>query len=751
MKKDLLLLAIPALAVGMAACTSSKAEEGSPVKVHWEAINLPLDSTEVQTYEQTFTLTGKLGNVNRLCFNHFSRPMTLEDPADTLIELLPGYYAIGSPRLVAAADGDTVVFKILTRSTLTATSYTPDAMHTVLTDGRTEGVDITRSEMTRCKYGYSTDRVDKMPYGDVVYAFNESLAAPDAGVYDVVPSFKNVELTGGESTVNPADAVYKVLENPSHDGEYRITVAGGKMTVEAPEAQWEQLRRRISHFYGDEARVLPDAVITDWPSLPYRGIMIDIARNYQKPEEMRRVLDLMAVYGLNTLHFHCVDDEAWRVQIDALPELVEVGSRRGYIPEGATVDYLPQIYSGDGNPETLSGTANGYFTRADYIDMIRYADSLGITVIPEIEAPGHARASIQAMAVRARRTGDNSWLLRAANDDTSFESAQNFHDNVMNPTLEGPYKLFDIVTDALIDMHKEAGVPLKAIHIGGDEVAHGAFVNSPTVKALMDKEGMKEEKEVHAYFVNRLREMFDSKGVKIAGWQEIALGHSDEYNKATVPSTYSVNCWSTLGRNKTIVDEIAAAGYPIVLSNVEHFYLDMIYSLHPDERGLTWGVPTDEFVALAGYPSRLCTVAGANIAGIQGQVWAETIRGPQNLEVMLLPKMTGLAERAWNPDSTYSAAQFNRVLQAEPARWAKGGYAFHVRQPGIKLLDGGAKFTVNSSYDNSVIRYTLDGSMPVASSPEIKPGEEVPCADAAQVRATQWVEGIPSVVSIVNK
>jgi len=118
---------------------------------------------------------------------------------------------------------------------------------------------------------------------------------------------------------------------------------------------------------------------------------------------------------------------------------------------------------------------------------------------------------------------------------------------------------------------------------------------------------------------------------------------------------------------------------------------------------------------------------------------------------MLLPKMTGLAERAWNPDSTYSAAQFNRVLQAEPARWVKAGYAFHVRQPGIRLLDGGAKFTVNSSYDNSVIRYTLDGSMPVASSPEIKPRQEVSCADAAQVRATQWVEGIPSVVSIVNK
>lgn len=750
MKKELMLLALPALAAGVLACTSTEAQQGSAVKAHWEAVNLPLDSTGVQSYEQTFTLTGKLGNVNRVCFNHFSRPMTLENPEDTLIELLPGYYAIGSPRLVSAADGDTVVFKIRTRSSLFSTSYTPDAMHTVLADGSTEGIDLTRSEMTRCKYGYSTDAVDRMPYGDAVYAFNEKLEAPEAGVYDVVPSFKSVELTGGESDVNPADAEYKELDAPSHDGEYRITVAGGKMTVEAPRKQWGQLRRRIAHFFGDRTRTLPDAVITDWPSLPYRGVMIDIARNYQKPEELRRVLDLMAVYGLNTLHFHCVDDEAWRLEIAELPELVEIGSRRGYIPEGAEVDYLPQIYTGDGNPDSKTGTANGYFTRADYVDMIRYADSLGITVIPEIEAPGHARASIQAMAARARRTGDKSWLLRAADDDTSFESAQNFHDNVMNPTLEGPYKLFDIVTDALIDMHKEAGVPLVAIHIGGDEVAHGAFKNSPTVKALMDEKGMKEEKEVHAYFVDRLRQIFDSKGVKISGWQEIALGHPDDYNKVTVPATYSVNCWSTLGRNKTIVDEIAAAGYPIVLSNVEHFYFDMIYSYHPDERGLSWGVPTDEFVALAGYPSRLCSVDGANIVGIQGQVWAETIRGSKNLETMLLPKMAGMAERAWNPDSTYSTAQFNQVLQNEPARWAKDGYAFHVRQPGIRLLDGD-RFTVNSSYRSPLIRYTLDGSMPTEASPEIKPGQEVSCAGASQVRAIQWIEGIPSVVSIVNK
>lgn len=750
MKKAMMLLAVPAILTGFAACTSSQGQTEPPVKVHWEAYNLPLDSTQTQYYRQTYKVYGNLSGVKRICFNQFARPMQLDNPADTLIEIIPGYYAIGSPRFGEAGEGDTLVFNILTKGTLIATNYGPDGVHAVYSDGSTRAVDFDRQPLSDNLRSYSTDTIDRMPYGEEVYALNEGLAAATAGsVYDVVPSFKKIELKGGETTVNPAKAEYRVLDNPAHPDEYRITVGDGKIVVEAPEKQWRQIGRRLVHFFGDRERTLPDAVIIDWPSYQYRGLMIDIARNYQTPAEMRRVIDLMAVYGLNTLHFHPIDDEAWRIEIEGLPELTEVGSRRGYIADGVVRDYLPQIYGGDGNPDATTGTANGFFTREDYIGMIKYADSLGIAVIPEIESPGHARASIQAMKVRAERTGDNSWLLRDPSDNTDFTSAQSFHDNVMNPTLEGPYKFIGAVADEFIAMHKEAGVPLPAIHIGGDEVAHGALEGSPTVKALMEKEGFTTEKEVHAYFVNRLREMFDKKGVKLSGWQEIALKHSPEYNRQVVPSTYSINCWSTLGPNKTVVDDIAAAGYPIVLSNVEHFYLDMTYSWHPDERGLNWGGTTDEFTALAGYPSRLCTVKNAKVEGIQGQVWAETIRGPEHLEMMLLPKLAGMAERAWNPDSTYSNADFNRVLNAQLPALDAAGYAYHVRQAGIKTVDGG-KFKVNSSYDNAVIRYSLDGKTPTEASAEIKPGEEVSYGDAKQIRVRQWVNGRPSVVTILN-
>lgn len=748
MKKSLIAL-LPLMACAVAPSCSTSEKTAPEVEVHWQAVNLTPDSTGVQNYLQTYTVIGDLRGVERLCFNHFERPMQLTDAADTLIEIVPSYYAIGSPRFANATGNDTIVFEILTRGAINSICYAPDGLHLLYNDGTTKAAKYLPEDITISKDRYATVNRDLMPYGDAVYAINEAIApAAPAGPYDVVPSFKSVELTGGESTVNPSEIEFSApAAVTAHDEEYTITIADNKIAVVAPEKMWAQLGHRLKHLYGTEPVTLPNAKITDWPAYAYRGIMIDIARNFQTPAEMRRVVDMMADYGFNTLHFHAMDDEAWRIEIQSLPELTEVGARRGYTKPGET-GFLPQIYAGDGNPETKTGSSNGYFTRAEYIDFVRYADSLGIAVIPEIESPGHARAAIKAMEERARRTGDNSILIREPNDSSVFSSAQAFRDNVMSPALDATYDFMSTVADELIAMHKEAGAPLKAIHIGGDEVAHGAWSGTPGVQELMAKEGLKSEKEVHAYFVNRLRKIYDEKGIKISGWQEIALRHSDEYNKQVVPSVYSINCWSTLGPQKVIVDEIAAAGYPIILSNVEHFYFDMIYSHHPEERGLSWGVPVDEFVALHGYPAKLCTVKGANVVGLQGQLWSETFRGPENLETMLLPKMLGLAERAWTPDSTYTDNAFHAVILNEIPKWEAQGYTYHVRQPGIKLGEN-KTFTVNSPYPDAVLRYTLDGTTPSETSPVIETGAFLPYGDASQIRVKLWLNGHPSPVSIL--
>lgn len=692
---------------GMAGCSGANAETPAP-QLLWEAENI-VAADGRPAYRQTFTVTGDLRGVRRLAFNQFARRMSMADSTDTIIEIVPGYYAVGSPRFGAATGADTLSFSIVTAGTLRSICYSPDGAHLVMNDGSTRALNLVRGDITKERSGYApVNGDDYMPYGEEIYAFNEQISGDSAGALDAIPSFKTVILTGGVTVADPDKAIF-VTGGDEEKELYSINISDGTVTVTAPQSMWPRLRRRIGANFGHGARTFPECTVTDYPSLPYRGLMIDIARNFQSADELHRIIGLMADYGLNTLHFHAVDDEGWRLEIPALPELTAVGSRRGYTPSDSAGAYLPQIFHGDGNPGT-PGHSNGYISVEQMISLLRHADTLGIAVIPEIESPGHARAAIEAMKYRAATTGDDSYILaESAGADTSrYTSAQSFHDNVMNPALPGPYKFMSTVADGIADIYRLAGVPLKAIHIGGDEVPRNAWSGSAAAQKLAREKGLKGEKELHAYFVRRVVDDYAAKGIPVSGWQEIAFRHDKEYDTAVLPAIYSVNCWSTLpsqGQGGVITD-IATAGYPLVLSNVDHFYMDMCYSYHPYERGLTWGGTVNEFDALHGYPCILCPVEGARLKGVQGQVFAETIRSGADLERMILPKMLGLAERAWNPDSTYADSRFNAVIANHMEGWLENGYTFHVHQPGIHLTDEG-NVVFNSPYPNADIYYTF--------------------------------------------
>lgn len=714
--------------------------------VAWQSLGNESDSVG-DYYIQRFAVTGNL-DFDRLAFNQFARKMSCLNPEDTLIEIVPGYYCVASPRFKAAAEGDTVFVDIMTRAALHSMRYVPGTVHIVKADGSTAPADYTIGDITADRCLWATAKRDRMPYGDKFYDLNESLVGGAAGVYDVVPSFKKVTLTGGTASAKP------VIVSETIDGNgdtYNIIVSGDTARVVAPAKMMKlamaRCRALVEGFTGE---TVPAAVIEDAPDFEYRGLMIDIARNYQTPAQMKRILDMMARYGLNHLHFHFADDEAWRVDIPGLPELVAVGGRRGYTLDEH--DFLAQLFTGDGNPANLGNSSNGYFTAEDFIDMLQYADSLGIKVMPEIESPGHARAAIKAMENRYRRTGDASLRLTEDGDSSVYTSAQSFHDNVMNPALESTYDFMAKVFDGVIELYDRAGVELPAIHIGGDEVPRNAWSGSRAVGELMAAEGLENDKEVHARFIRRVNDYLASKGVKMSGWQEISSGHPAEYNAAVSPNVYSVNSWTqSSDKPDSHSRQALEGGYPLILSNVNHFYLDMAYSWHPHELGLTWGGTVDEFDALAGYPSRLVEVKPGDkskIFGVSGQLWAETLRDPQTQEALLLPKMLGMAERAWNADSTYSDATFNAVVAAhEIPVWESRGYNYHLRQPGIKLVDG--KVMLNGAYPGmGEIRYTLDGINPTDASAVYESPFALP-AGVGQIRAVYFLNGKKSVPSIL--
>ncbi|MDE6041587.1 MAG: hypothetical protein K2F99_08435, partial [Muribaculaceae bacterium] len=234
-------LAPMALAMAVGACASSTKDAEPKVTMHWETMNAVDSVSNSRSFTQTLTLTGDLRGVRRVAFNQLDRGYRMVDPNDTLIELLPGYYAIGSPKFAQATGNDTLVFQIKGNGAFTQISYAPGGVHAVMTDGKIEPVNLVLADLLDNPMRYSTPGNDRMTYADEIYRRNEELNGATASVYDVVPSFKSVTLTGGNSTVNmdAIDFQEAKFDNPE---AFEITVADNKMTVMAAKKMFPALR-----------------------------------------------------------------------------------------------------------------------------------------------------------------------------------------------------------------------------------------------------------------------------------------------------------------------------------------------------------------------------------------------------------------------------------------------------------------------------------------------------------------------------
>jgi len=244
--------------------------------------------------------------------------------------------------------------------------------------------------------------------------------------------------------------------------------------------------------------VLPAIRVVDAPRFGYRGFMLDVARNFHPKAVVLRTLDLLARYKLNVFHMHLTDDEGWRVEIAGLPELTAVGARRGHTLDSKGF-LQPAFGSG---PQVGRAYGSGFFSHADYVEIVRYAAARHIEVIPEIEMPGHARAAIKALG------------LNDPHDTSVYTSVQGYPDNVMNPALESTYGFIERVVGDLAAMHREAGAPLRHIHMGGDEVPAGVWVGSPAVQAYMQAHGLTNVDDLWFVFYGRVEQILKAQGLR---------------------------------------------------------------------------------------------------------------------------------------------------------------------------------------------------------------------------------------------
>ncbi|MEO8780260.1 MAG: family 20 glycosylhydrolase [Rhodanobacter sp.] len=428
---------------------------------------------------------------------------------------------------------------------------------------------------------------------------------------------------------------------------------------------------------------VPALQIRDWPRFAWRGLMLDSARHFQSVAEIETLLDQMAQHKLNTFHWHLTDDQGWRIQIKRYPELTRIGAWR--TPPDAGHDSEPLRYG-------------GFYTQEQIRQIVAYAAARYITVVPEIDMPGHAQAAVASypqIGVTGKRPavsvdwGVNPYLYNV--DDDTFT----FIDNVLDEVME----LF----------------PSKYIHVGGDEAIKDQWQASPAVQAQMHALGLKNADALQGWFIAHIGAYLEKHGRRLIGWDEILEG-------GKLPADATVMSWR--GTKGAIT--AARAGHDVVLSPAPQLYFDQLQSANLDE---TAGrIPAQDLASVYAFepvPKELDAVQARHVLGAQANVWTEHMPTMKHVEHAVFPRLDALSEVDWSPASTRDWKGFLARLPAQFARYrAQGiGYADSAFAPQITedraaaLRGAPVRVALSDQVNAGAIHYTLDGSVPTRTSP----------------------------------
>ncbi|HZY80743.1 MAG TPA: family 20 glycosylhydrolase [Cyclobacteriaceae bacterium] len=574
---------------------------------------------------------------------------------------------------------------------------------------------------------------------------------------DEIEKITGFRLAPGTSSNN--SIIFK--KKPGAAESYSLSVNAAGITITSPDAagafyaiqSLKQLFPVNSWSSKQETIKVPAVEIEDKPRFPFRAFMLDVGRNFESKTNVLRLIEVMSLYKLNTFHFHLNDDEGWRLEIPDLPELTDVGAKRGY-PYASNERLQPAYGSG---PTESNHFGTGYYTREDFIEILKYATERHVTVIPEIESPGHARAAIKAMKSRHDRLmkegkSDEAtrYLLQDLNDQSKYLSAQYFTDNVMDASMPGTYAFVDKVIGEIKEMYTEANAPLTMIHMGGDEVPDGSWSGRNAA-------------QLYADFFVKATDILAKHGLKMTGWQELVtehIPHTDArkviHNQKYKDDNLQFDAWWDVMNVDFKGYEIANAGYKTVMTCFDYYYFDLAQAPGFNEPGDAWigylglqkSFSFNPYDVYTNYPldfqlnpvdpnrfkglQRLTPEGRKNIVGLQAALWAENMTYGGYMEYQILPRLLALAERAWGPEPGWAAesgakrtTDFNKDWSVFANKLGKrelprldyynGGYAYRLPTPYTRIE--GDKLAAYTELPGVAIRYTTDGTEPTQSSP----------------------------------
>ena len=461
----------------------------------------------------------------------------------------------------------------------------------------------------------------------------------------------------------------------------RVTPAGADVRGGSPKGVLyglQSLRQLVIEGEG----TVPAVTVKDKPYFGYRGAMLDVCRHFMPVEDVKAFIDILAMHKLNRFHFHLTDDQGWRIEIKRYPRLTQVGAWRS----------KSQIGSYEEKPATFEfGRYGGFYTQDEIREVVAYAAERYITVIPEIEMPGHSLAALTAYP----------WL-GCTNGDESYEIAGWIcgPGNVLCPGKESTFEFLENVLDEVVALF-----PSKLIHIGGDECPRVRWKECPDCRARMEDEGIEDEAGLQTYLTLRIGRHLEAKGRRLIGWDEIMEG-------GLSPGAVIMSWRGTQGG-------IAAAReyHHVVMTPGQYLYFDKRGTDSPDEPvSLNLSLPLEK---IYGYdPAEgLSEEEQQYLLGVQANLWTEFVATGKRVEYQLLPRIYALSEIAWSPVARKSWEEFSRQrLPAYLARLDAEGAAYQVPQPhGIReeTLEGGCfRFTIRPPFPGCRVYYTLNGATP---------------------------------------
>ncbi|WP_294330716.1 family 20 glycosylhydrolase [uncultured Chryseobacterium sp.] len=474
--------------------------------------------------------------------------------------------------------------------------------------------------------------------------------------------------------------------NPENEEKYAIEISPRQIVISSNTKQgyFLALQTLIQLFrqYKDSGKI-PAMKIEDEPKFAWRGMHLDVSRHFFTVEEVKQYIDYLAMYKLNTFHWHLTDDQGWRIEIKKYPKLTQIGSKRKESMIGAYVD------------NTFDGKPYGpYFYTQDQIrDVVKYAQDRHITVVPEIEMPGHALAALSAYPELACTKGPFEPATKWGVFDDVFcpkEETFTFLENVLNEVMQ----LF----------------PSKYIHIGGDECPKTRWKECAHCQELIKKYNLKDEHGLQSYFIQRIEKYVNSKGRKIIGWDEILEG-------GLAPNA-AVMSWTGIKGGV----EAAKSGHFAVMTPGAYCYFDH-YQGDPATEPNAFGgfTPLDKVYSYQPVPEELNVTQSKYILGVQANLWTEYILDFKQVQYMIFPRMLALSEVAWGTSDAKNYKEFERrvinefeTLDKMSVHYARSIYNINGK---VMAADNGIAYELSTSQSPSGVRYTVNGADPSAASP----------------------------------